>query len=408
MTRQPRPSLPPSLAVLAVCDFLLLSGCFTVSAWWTQSSTFELYLFYQGGLQQVFVAAVSIQAMLYLERMYEGFGSWFGVFRQMCLALGAAFLLQAVFAFIHASVEMPRWIMIRGAGIAVVSFPLWRLAAAAMLGKVVPARKVVFLGGTQEAAELASRFEEQPELGLEAIGYFGPKTDMDLARLGSIPQLSGQLNEYTCDRIVISRKAKGLPIRRLLELQRGGTRLEKLGDVYEAVSGRVSLHELPSEVEPRPAYVIARDIYSVLIAAILLVPAAAIMTAIAIMGRGPLFERELRVGLNGRPIRMYRFRRANLTPWLSALPLLVNVFRGELALVGPAPEQPEFAAVLAERIPLYRLRLCVKPGITGWAQVHRDSGPPDALAALERDLYYIKHLSPALDAYIAVLALRPR
>jgi hypothetical protein len=55
-----------------------------------------------------------------------------------------------------------------------------------MLGKVVPARKVVFVGGTREAAEPASRFQEQSEIGLEALGYFGPETDMDLPRLGSI------------------------------------------------------------------------------------------------------------------------------------------------------------------------------------------------------------------------------
>ena len=185
-------------------------------------------------------------------------------------------------------------------------------------------------------------------------------------------------------------------------------RLQSLASLHESVTGRISLHELSSEYEARAAYVIARDTYSVLIAATLLVPAALVMAAIAIMSRGPLFERELRVGLNGRPILLCRFRGANLTPWLSAVPLLMNVFRGDFALIGPAPERPEFAEVLCERIPFHKLRLCVKPGITGWAQVHRDNDLPDAHAALERDLYYSKHLSPAMDAYIAVLALRPR
>jgi lipopolysaccharide/colanic/teichoic acid biosynthesis glycosyltransferase len=84
------------------------------------------------------------------------------------------------------------------------------------------------------------------------------------------------------------------------------------------------------------------------------------------------------------------------------------VLRGELSLIGPSPERPEFVQVLLEKIPYYKLRLSVNPGLTGWAQIHQDTGMPDAVAALEHDLYYIKHMSPFLDAYITVLALRPR
>jgi lipopolysaccharide/colanic/teichoic acid biosynthesis glycosyltransferase len=73
-----------------------------------------------------------------------------------------------------------------------------------------------------------------------------------------------------------------------------------------------------------------------------------------------------------------------------------------MSLVGPRPERPEFVAELQEKIPFYRTRLTVKPGLTGWAQVHYDYGRSvtDALEKLRYDLYYIKHQSIQLDLII--------
>jgi lipopolysaccharide/colanic/teichoic acid biosynthesis glycosyltransferase len=87
---------------------------------------------------------------------------------------------------------------------------------------------------------------------------------------------------------------------------------------------------------------------------------------------------------------------------LDELPQLFNVIRGEMSLVGPRPERPEFVRVLEEKIPYYRQRLSVKPGITGWAQINHKYGDTveDAITKLEFDLYYIKNLAPSLDAYI--------
>jgi lipopolysaccharide/colanic/teichoic acid biosynthesis glycosyltransferase len=87
-----------------------------------------------------------------------------------------------------------------------------------------------------------------------------------------------------------------------------------------------------------------------------------------------------------------------------------------MSVVGPRPERPEFVATLADRIPFYRARNAVRPGLTGWATVHEGyaSSAEDAVRKLQRDLYYIKHQSLALDLYIAlrtvglVLRLRGR
>ena len=141
----------------------------------------------------------------------------------------------------------------------------------------------------------------------------------------------------------------------------------------------------------------------------------------------PVFFRQDRSGLAGRPFRVLKFRtmgadaepdgprwadagdarasrfgrflrRARIDEW----PQFWNVLRGEMSLIGPRPERPEFVADLARRIPCYRERLLVRPGISGWAQVnYRYGGTVDgALDKLEYDLYYIRHWSLWLDAVI--------
>ena len=142
---------------------------------------------------------------------------------------------------------------------------------------------------------------------------------------------------------------------------------------------------------------------------------------------GPIFFRQERVGLAGRRFRVLKLRTMGPDAerdgprWAEAddprasrfgkflrrsrldeFPQFWNVLRGEMSLVGPRPERPEFVADLVRRIPSYRERLLVRPGVSGWAQVnYRYGGSVDgALDKLEYDLYYIKHRSFWLDAAI--------
>jgi lipopolysaccharide/colanic/teichoic acid biosynthesis glycosyltransferase len=86
----------------------------------------------------------------------------------------------------------------------------------------------------------------------------------------------------------------------------------------------------------------------------------------------------------------------------------LNVLRGEMSLVGPRPERPEFVTSLAEKIPFYSYRHCVKPGITGWAQINYKYGDTleDTIIKLEYDLYYIKNLALSLDTFIIFHTLK--
>jgi lipopolysaccharide/colanic/teichoic acid biosynthesis glycosyltransferase len=150
--------------------------------------------------------------------------------------------------------------------------------------------------------------------------------------------------------------------------------------------------------------------------------------AIKLDSPGPVFYSQERTGYRGRVFRVWKFRsmvaaaeadgrarwakpgdprvtrvgRALRASRLDELPQVLNVLRGEMSIVGPRPERPEFVAALEQQIPFYRARLLVKPGLTGWAQIKYRYGSTaqDALVKLQYDLYYVKHRSLLLDALI--------
>ena len=161
-----------------------------------------------------------------------------------------------------------------------------------------------------------------------------------------------------------------------------------------------------------------------------------LLTALAVRlsSTGPILYRQVRVGLDGQPFTLYKFRsmRADAEAGTGAvwairddprvtgvgrvirrirfdeLPQLYNVLKGEMAIVGPRPERPEFVQALSEEIPYYRQRHCVRPGITGWAQINHKYGDSleDTITKLEYDLFYIKNMSLSLDTYIIFHTLK--
>ena len=180
-----------------------------------------------------------------------------------------------------------------------------------------------------------------------------------------------------------------------------------------------------------------KQAFDVLAAAVLLILTLPITlpTAIAIKltSEGPIFYSQVRTGLNGKTFRVHKFRsmyqnaEAKGIQWakkkdprittigsfirltrIDELPQLWNVFKGEMSMVGPRPERPEFDTKLREQIPYYDFRYLVKPGITGWAQVSYPYGASveDAYQKVSYDLFYIKNYSLWLDLAIAIKTLR--
>jgi lipopolysaccharide/colanic/teichoic acid biosynthesis glycosyltransferase len=180
-----------------------------------------------------------------------------------------------------------------------------------------------------------------------------------------------------------------------------------------------------------PGFKVAADF---VFATLLTVPALPVILlaalAVRLTSRGPAFYTQTRVGRNGRLFAILKLRTMlhncesltgarwsmpgdpRVTPvgWflrkshLDELPQLLNVLRGEMSLVGPRPERPEFIPELERSLPTYRQRLNVRPGVTGLAQVQL---PPDTdvesvRKKLAHDLYYVRHLGPWLDAKLLI------
>jgi Undecaprenyl-phosphate glucose phosphotransferase len=176
----------------------------------------------------------------------------------------------------------------------------------------------------------------------------------------------------------------------------------------------------------------AMDVVLSLVGLIVLSPLMLLIAALVkLTSPGPVFHRQERCGLNGRSFVMLKFRSmredaekqtgavwaqkndGRRTPLgtflrkisLDELPQLINVLRGDMSLVGPRPERPEFIQKFSQTIPNYMARHCVKAGITGWAQVHGWRGNTSLRKRLQYDLYYITHWTPWLDLRILWMTL---
>ena len=191
---------------------------------------------------------------------------------------------------------------------------------------------------------------------------------------------------------------------------------------------------LRAEAQPSPRGKRALDVAaSVVLLGGLVVVGPLVVAAVRLTSRGPALYRQERLGLGGVPFSMFKFRTMRhsdapeearwatendprVTPVgrllrktrLDELPQVLNILRGEMSLVGPRPEQPAIAARLAAAIPGYARRLAVRPGLTGWAQVHHgyDQTLDDVRIKLRYDLDYVARASVGFDLRILVRTVR--
>lgn len=303
-------------------------------------------------------------------------------------------------------------------------------------------RERLYLLGTGERAKwLAETIRARSELGMDLVGWTGALGNGSLTReaMGSV--LLELTRKREVDRVIVSLADRRgtLPVRELLELRLAGIKVEDDTALQEKIFGKIEVEELcPSWLifsegfRLSPASLFVRRLVSLTVALtglLLVLPLIPlIMMAIRLTSPGPVLYRQKRVGRNGALFNCYKFRtmrsdaEADTGPtwaddsdprittvgrWLRALrldeiPQLWNVFRGEMAFVGPRPERPEFVEWLSREIPYYNLRHIVRPGVTGWAQVNYGYGASieESKEKLRYDLYYIKNMSLSLDLMI--------
>ena len=449
MIRLFKVSIPSSAVALLVSEAILIFSCYILATYWALDVAADVYLMDDGGLWAVVLLASVILLGLYFYDLYENYRihSRTLLVQQFCLVLGVAFLLQALLNYARWNfLLLPRLTMMYGSLLALAILPAWRILFTGLVWKALGSQKLLFLGSSQAVQQIIVRIFERPELGLAAIGYLdndreAPEYLSGAPLLGRVSDLDQVVADQHPDTIVVGMPERrlNLPVERLLHLRFSGIRIEEAALTYEAIFRRVSTRDLrPSqlifshELGPQRSSMALQSVYSWIIGLIGTIVTLPIMLIVALLvkltSKGPVLFRQKRVGFDGSIFTVFKFRSMSqdaeartgavwatkndprITPlgkWLrqlrlDELPQLFNVLRGEMSIVGPRPERPEFVSVLQETIPYYRQRHCVKPGITGWAQINHKYGDTieDSLIKLEYDLYYIKNLAVSLDAYI--------
>jgi len=262
---------------------------------------------------------------------------------------------------------------------------------------------------------------------------------------GSVPLVDAAIAEHGT-LVVLAREAQDNEhiIEQVATLHESGLRIRTLALFYEQWLGKLPIVELERvslmfdirEVHLE-RYARLKRILDVglALAALpaLLVSVPFVLIGNAVGNRGALFYRQLRIGRGGVPFSIVKFRTMRTSTeeipneWtserdpritrfgrvlrrvhLDELPQVLNILRGDLSVVGPRPEQPQYVHELTDKIPFYNLRHLVRPGLTGWAQVKFGyaGDERDALEKLQYDFFYLRHQSLALDARICARTMR--
>jgi sugar transferase (PEP-CTERM system associated) len=308
-------------------------------------------------------------------------------------------------------------------------------------------RRVLVLGAGINAHNIEDLLTNDPGLGFVVVGYVPLPKSHRLVPADKLIEGDESLVDIAIEReideIVVAAddRRRKLPVNDLLDCKMSGFEVLDLLTFFEKELALVKIDLLhPSWIFFSPGFqmgvtgLYGKRLFDLAVGLLMLLFTAPLMLLIAIAsliesgGRDPILYHQVRVGQNGKLFRLHKFRsmRADaeadgvarwasqrdprITPLgallrkarLDELPQIFNVLKGQMSLVGPRPERPEFVDQLGASIPYYSERHRVKPGVTGWAQLlyPYGSGEQDAKRKLEYDLYYVKHAGIVLDMVI--------
>jgi len=315
----------------------------------------------------------------------------------------------------------------------------------------VGVRHVLVVGAGRLGRAVVDKFLEHPEAGLRAVGFADDdpgKRDADhrgVPVLGTTAEAASIVEKRGADTVFLALplEAHRTMLAVLHDVGRTVADVRVVPDLLQHITFRAGVEDLDglpvvhlTQVPLTGWMSLVKRALDAGISATALVVLSPLLGAIAAAIRfsdgGPVLYRQRRMGLDGRPFDILKFRsmvvgaeegsgptwasrdddrRTRLGGWLrrwslDELPQLVNVLKGEMSLVGPRPERPEFVREFKERFPQYMLRHRVRAGITGWAQVHGWRGNTSVSKRIEYDLYYIENWSLSLDIKILWMTLR--
>jgi sugar transferase (PEP-CTERM system associated) len=375
-------------------------------------------------------------------------------------ALCTVYSLSVLLYFLYPPLELGRGIFVIGLVFTAMLLFFWRGLFSKINSVRELADRTLIYGEGPLAEFLVNELESRQELGLRVVGraQLGDN-EVDHRRCESADSSGDPLMTDVADyllrtvkslrvtQVVVAmgdRRGK-LPVDALLSLKCRGLQVHDGVEVYEAITGKVPVESVrlgwllfSPGCHASRIHLAYKRIASILVSTsglVLSLPLLPfIVLAIKLSSPGPVLYRQKRTGRDGLVFDCYKFRtmRADAeadtgptwardddpritlvgkflrTSRLDEIPQLWNVFRGDMSLVGPRPERPEFVEMLNREIPHYYLRHTIRPGITGWAQIRYKYGSSieDAKEKLCYDLFYVKNMSAGLDLLVLLDTLK--
>jgi exopolysaccharide biosynthesis polyprenyl glycosylphosphotransferase len=402
-------------------------------------------------LSFVFIMTLSYLAAFYFFDLYESrekyptLTSFFEVlFGILAAGVLISFLKYTLFLF-----PIGRGIFVIASAILVVTMFSWRTVCYRLFDIFVKPKRTIIIGMGKAGRELSRLIRTTPN-DFSLIGFIEEREGDDVGgndkdsggSLGSIADLISVIRGEKIDQIIVSDPRVRIPAltKQLIEARLQGIVVSDLQNIYQIIEGKIPVDHIPEEwfLEPERFGLSEKSFtakikrfsdifFAILILTVSLPLWPLIAFAIKINSRGPVLYKQTRMGRNEAVFSLIKFRsmidkaEKNGAVWaemndkrvtfigkilrmlhLDELPQLINVLKGDMSLVGPRPERPEFVRDLNEKIPYYSFRHIMKPGLTGWAQVNLPyaSSLEASHEKLEYDLFYISRVSLFLDLRI--------
>ena len=302
--------------------------------------------------------------------------------------------------------------------------------------------RVLVIGTDGDASEVMQELQRDVHAPFSIVGVVEehpPAGAAEIAGRGALDELRRVVEAQRPDIVILTDdRASAWAVEPLLDLAPMGFKVVGVSHFFEHAIGRVPLRHLTPawfmsilHLRQKPYTRLAKRSFDLVVASLgllLIAPLLPMLAAVVRMSRGPIIYSQIRLGEGGRHYRMYKFRtmradaeeagrplfasesdprvtrlgRLLRQTHLDEVPQLWNVVKGEMSIVGPRPERPEFVEMLEDTVPFWTRRLLVKPGITGWAQL-RCGYAYDAESAAEKlsyDLWYLRHRNVVIDLAI--------
>ncbi len=430
--------------ILGVVEGLLLIAAVYIGGWVRFSGNLEIVgAIYGRPLAFAAVVMICMIAMgLYQARAYP---EKLSMFIRLAASFVLAGVLMALLFYIIPGLYLGRGALGITFIVGFVSLCIVRLGFYTLVGENFFKPRVLVYGAGEKAANLVNLTGSTDQRQSNLLGFIRSTGDIETrVDPSDVVEYRGRLVDYAVandvDEIVVAidDRRKGLPVQELLDCKLSGISVSDALTYFERETGKVKLDLLyPSWMIFSEGFgrsriqAVSERIFDIVASVVLLLITWPVMLLVAlaiVIDDGlPVFYRQARVGFQGQIFEVLKFRSMRIDAekdgpqWaarnddrvtrigriirkfrLDELPQIINVLRGDMSFVGPRPERPDFVDQLSQRIPYYRERHCVKPGITGWAQLKYEYGASqqDALEKLQYDLYYVKNHTLLLDLLI--------